>query len=481
MVDATAQAVTAPNLSDAVGQMSLNHPLHQDSLNLRQPAQSLPFDILSRIFIECNAQNEDGFPKLSTRKAPSVLGHICSHWRDVASATHTLWAELHIFLGYRTTHNYLKAAVAAWENRAGQLPLSFHISATSYPDSPDARTIAVVDAIMPHRERWKHVGGTLPFEQWSAICSAISNGAPLLEHLNISGYFGRGKFIDIQLSTAPMLETLVVNANHRLLRLDSHSQSLRRLSVYGAEQIECLSYLLWSSKLEEFELKCGAHNRHINWDKGIVETTRLVSLKLDARFTPHILDRLRSPLLQILDLDCGHTGTSLESFLIRSKPSLKSLRVNVDIDPGDLFNCLRYAPTLRALRIAYNPELTGLDVERLKLGSNVNENICPALEKMEFDCCIVGDMEYLEEVVLSRWKGPPVVAALPSSTSGTEYALDGSWERSLRHVTLDGCYFEVYTKGLVCYFTDRPKIRKCIKEGLVIFEELPSDSDDSVF
>ncbi|TDL25302.1 hypothetical protein BD410DRAFT_635206 [Rickenella mellea] len=481
-------AASLNHLSDVVRQIGLEPAQPRDSLNVLRvhPAQILPFDVLSQIFTDCVPASHKGgdFPTTSAKREPLLLGRVCSHWRRVALATHLLWAKLNIVYRYhriaqRSPRNSFKPAVAEWANRAGQCALSYHISAESYSIPEDENLVTeVVDAIIPHRERWRHISGILPLAQWTAICSAIANGAPLLERLHISGYIGSNERIDIELLTTPLLETLVLKVNHRVLGLDACQQSLRNLSVCGTDPIDCMSYLLHCPNLEVFSLKNEKIYRDVTyWHAGIVKTMRLVSLELDAIFAGHILDCLHSPLLKTLQFSSLRSGQQLKSCLDRSKPPLTSLDATAWINLADLFDSLRYVPGLKVLRIREKPEMWSQQVERLKLGPRINENICPGLKLMEFDGCIGGDMKYLEDVVLSRWKGRTDVATIPSSTTGSKSALDGGWERNLSHVIINDWMSD---QGSLSRFTERPMIQKFTAEGLHVFEDDPFDSDYSV-
>ncbi|TDL25301.1 hypothetical protein BD410DRAFT_635191 [Rickenella mellea] len=190
-------------------------------------------------------------------------------------------------------------------------------------------------------------------------------------------------------------------------------------------------------------------------------------------FAGRFLDRLQSPLLKTLQFSSLGSAHQLKSFLVRSKPPLTSLTVTALIDVAELFHSLRYASALAILRIREDPVVWGQQVERLKLGSPINENICPALEFIGFEGCIGGDMKYLEEV-LSRWKGPNDATASPKSTKGPECATDGGWMRNLGRVYVDDW---MHAQSPDSRFTARPRIRKSVEEGLVVFEDYPYGSD----
>ncbi|KAJ7645823.1 hypothetical protein B0H17DRAFT_959377, partial [Mycena rosella] len=53
------------------------------------PVLTLPFDIISQIFVYCLPQEDDALPWRT--EAPLLLAGICREWRDITMCTHELW------------------------------------------------------------------------------------------------------------------------------------------------------------------------------------------------------------------------------------------------------------------------------------------------------------------------------------------------------------------------------------------------------
>ena len=63
-----------------------------------QNSSYLPFEILSKIFIDCLHPDRFQKPQPNMNIAPLLLCRICHHWRDVAMAIPQLWVDLQIRL-----------------------------------------------------------------------------------------------------------------------------------------------------------------------------------------------------------------------------------------------------------------------------------------------------------------------------------------------------------------------------------------------
>jgi hypothetical protein len=63
-----------------------------------QNSTYLPFEILSKIFIDCLHSDRIQKPQPNVNVAPLLLCRICHHWRDVAMAIPQLWVDLQIRL-----------------------------------------------------------------------------------------------------------------------------------------------------------------------------------------------------------------------------------------------------------------------------------------------------------------------------------------------------------------------------------------------
>ncbi|KAJ7650759.1 hypothetical protein FB45DRAFT_1018142 [Roridomyces roridus] len=86
-------------------------------------ARRLPQDIIEEIFLACLPT--EGCPKLNSREAPLILGHICGLWRSIAFGMPSLWSSLH-FSMQAPWRDFAKhsEAITDWLVRSGELPLA---------------------------------------------------------------------------------------------------------------------------------------------------------------------------------------------------------------------------------------------------------------------------------------------------------------------------------------------------------------------
>ncbi|TDL21826.1 hypothetical protein BD410DRAFT_898657 [Rickenella mellea] len=471
--------------SHCVDRMALDviHERASPDPNVLEPPRrvqaGLPFDVLSQIFLSCLP--DEGFPTLSAEEAPMVLGRVCSHWRDVALATHVLWAALnatssfHFSAIWNPFDRRLALGIQEWIRRAGECALSYCLSFYS----TTGQVIGVVDTILPHRRRWKHIEGHLPSDQWQDILSAIAEGTPLLEHLDIST--DKGGTIAIQLSSTPLLQTLIVDPKNKVLGLDTCGKSLRSLTIRVADWNVCWVYLVHCPTLELLAVRSDIDDSTndslstVVSDVGVLETRNLVDLSICLPSVGSLLDRLRSPALKTIKFESDDTDSKLLSFLERSRPPLEEFYVTARFSSNILLDCLRYTPALRSLGVHHRPKLTDADIKLLQLGPDSEKNICPGLQNIEFETCVEdAHMKPMEDMVLSRWKNRDVSHSMNSESASVQNC---QWPRSLRSLQLGDCEFEEYSSFDSTYFESLPEIARCIEEGLEVLEVPPSDSD----
>ncbi|TDL25306.1 hypothetical protein BD410DRAFT_826585 [Rickenella mellea] len=469
------------NSNDCVDRMEVD-VLHAQTLpdsKVPEPpcrAQAgLPFDVLSHIFLECLP--DKGFPTLSTKVAPMTLGRVCSYWRDVALATHVLWAAFNVTsLYYYSSTGYLSNGRCAlglqeWIRRAGQCALSFHVSFYSTNDPG----MDVVDTILLHRRRWKYAEGHLPADKWEYVVSAIAEGTPLLEHFDIST--DHGYTSTIQLSSTPFLQTLMIKSTHKVLGLEACGRSLRRLSIRIANWNDGWSYLVSCPNLEIFEVESehDSGSFRVDSDVEVLEARNLVSLRISLTTASPLLDRLHCPVLKTIYFDSCDTDSILVSFLARSSPPLESLTITAPFSSEILLDCLYHTPALKSLTVYRRPVLTHADVKALQLGPDAEKNICPGLQNINFETCVgYSNMKPMVEMVVSRWRNGGVFHCMNSEGTSAQGC---QLERTLRSIRLGGCDFVEYSSYDSAYFASQPEIARCIEEGLEVSEEPPSDSD----
>ena len=100
------------------------------SLVIRQLAP----DVMSTIFEFCLPDFTDNkrSPYTENLSTPLSLGAICSHWREIAWSTPSLWSSLVIRVPSNLDSHMTTGIAQEWLGRSGQLPLSIRIFSISY-------------------------------------------------------------------------------------------------------------------------------------------------------------------------------------------------------------------------------------------------------------------------------------------------------------------------------------------------------------
>ncbi|TRM58493.1 hypothetical protein BD626DRAFT_633986 [Schizophyllum amplum] len=89
------------------------------------PANWLPNEILSRIFVMVNEYDLDTIVEAPNTDAnqPVILSHVCSRWRQLALAQRELWNLIHLRAARYRGPLGLRHALSAYVERSGGLPL----------------------------------------------------------------------------------------------------------------------------------------------------------------------------------------------------------------------------------------------------------------------------------------------------------------------------------------------------------------------
>ncbi|KAJ7488380.1 hypothetical protein FB451DRAFT_1227181 [Mycena latifolia] len=172
---------------------------------LISPMRALPPEILQEIFIACLPTSHNAI--MHTAEAPLLLGRVCGAWRTISLSTAALWASVHVVLpsagdlwtsadvvlphagdqppneppseGQPTNLAVSErcGGLKIWLERSGNCPLSISLwDESPIPGMPSA----FVDAILPHRRRWKSL--KLPHNVLYGLCDLRSEELLLLEN-----------------------------------------------------------------------------------------------------------------------------------------------------------------------------------------------------------------------------------------------------------------------------------------------------------
>ncbi|KAJ7074676.1 hypothetical protein C8F01DRAFT_32773 [Mycena amicta] len=156
------------------------------------PILTLPNEITSNIFQRYLPEYPNAPPPAGSG-SPTLLSHICRHWRAVALSMSVLWSAIPI------VEDLDSQWVPCWLERSRQSPLmiqTWHV-ARELDD-------IVMEAMMQHRARWKHV-------HISTDISQISEGwgrLPMLRHLELQVFGDLSS--DLRLAEAPLLRSAIL-------------------------------------------------------------------------------------------------------------------------------------------------------------------------------------------------------------------------------------------------------------------------------
>ncbi|TDL18447.1 hypothetical protein BD410DRAFT_793357 [Rickenella mellea] len=419
---------------------------------LGTPMQSIPPEILSRIFVEC--LSGICFPPPAKSEAPLLLGCVCSHWRRVA-----LWTG--VSLGERSTRDGLeKDAISAqqWRIRAGPTSgLSFNLNYHGCGD--DDHWTNLMNAIIPLHQVWRRIQCLLPLPLAKQILSVIPN-APMLEYLNIAN---RNIYDqeDIDLRTIPRLQKLVRKMDQPVVQFGaSGSQSLREIIIHKVCSTlnldVCWFLVTQCPNLEVFQAYCYSCDPFTFHHAEVHRHPRLAYLHLEGLYgnPGPFFDKFEAQGLKFMSLkyygpliEREHGWRHLTSFLNRSKCKLTHLCLYIPrMSQSDIINCFHATPGLKSLCVDKYPLMTNATIATLKSGE---DNLFPELESLCFHDCLRCSPKALEDMIVSR-------CAINT--------------RKLRKVILYGCEFARYEQ-----LSDAPMIVQCIEGGLQLDNE-PSDS-----
>lgn len=159
-------------LSDVELQLRAERAQYSALLNSQASISKIPFDLLSSIFLLCQAA---GRPKHYYSFAVAA-SHVTRHWRTVCLSTPLLWND--ICISIRSP-----LALARLEAHLGRsdgcfLDLSIHTSIPSIEP--------IMDLISPHSKRWRRLSITTDNNQVQTLQARLSSSlTPLLEHLSL--------------------------------------------------------------------------------------------------------------------------------------------------------------------------------------------------------------------------------------------------------------------------------------------------------
>ncbi|KAJ7270388.1 hypothetical protein C8J57DRAFT_1605347 [Mycena rebaudengoi] len=153
--------------------------LHDElSINTAGPLPFVPFEILSKVFIEFrDITLDESQPSLS---ALLLVSQVCGRWRDIAHCTRDLWVYMplnfHAKRHYRRIYKLLELWAARSHPRALQMTVR---SCYPRPENP------VIDFILANSSRIRELSLNLPAAHFHRFLRAPAGSFQLLEKLSM--------------------------------------------------------------------------------------------------------------------------------------------------------------------------------------------------------------------------------------------------------------------------------------------------------
>ncbi|KAJ7472368.1 hypothetical protein B0H11DRAFT_1352646 [Mycena galericulata] len=374
--------------------------------NISYPVLTLPFEITTKIFVQCIVETEEPNPG----SAPLLLGRICRQWRSIALSTPQLWSSFKKTLNIDKTLNVhasryssLLELLQIWFSRSAMHPLKLKIRYGGLRIRPTPEPFHRL--LLQQAHRWQEVTLCLPHADLVQLFEEFTGNFPLLQTLDIS-LPHRTEFIP-PLSFAPLSISRFLQTFHvcgdflrpltssvpwtQLTRFDGYR--LTRFEGYEIMRLcpllqECRLYLIQNlteeptaafrplllPNLRVLHLRESPSDH--SHDLGLLTALTLPALK-ELDFTPnsdrsnssHFLDFLSRSSCPLVDLKFNAIMVDKCNFvdLSASLPHLVKLDLCLGIDsPNAIFTVLhgqeRYLPLLVSLDISSGPEM---DYERL--------------------------------------------------------------------------------------------------------------------
>ncbi|KAJ7151131.1 hypothetical protein C8R46DRAFT_1229406 [Mycena filopes] len=360
------------------------------------PVLTLPFELVSQIFIECLPIHGRVRPKVDT--PPLSLSQVCRPWREIALSTCELWSSLDLLFRPKpnpngpTSDHSLKALplLETWLSRAEGYPLSITIRSKFPAFDPQimplisnvAGQLRSLELTVEPQDFWllAPTQVTFPRLRRFAVCAyefdAMDNiVAPQLLELTLLGTLG-------SLHRYPLLNSLQLGriSYKQFMTLSRQCPRLLHLKVKRvvSDSIPSDSETIIFPRLESLDLSCQA------WD----------------------LNSLTTPRLRRLDLHLMRMSYSnvVLPFLERSACALEhiGLRLNFIIEP-DLKRCLEGVPSVGSLSIAVHRDGDIFKFAELML---TNLDLLPYLQTLVVFASL-GKFDYVSFMSLVRARRDP--------------------------------------------------------------------------
>ncbi|KAF8995774.1 hypothetical protein BDQ17DRAFT_1365279 [Cyathus striatus] len=393
----------------------------------------LPTEIIAEIFK--NACSVD-FDTLSQRKdnltTPLTLGAVCKPWRDIVWPFSTLWSTIVLLASYERCNTQLDI-LDLWLTRSGRFPLSVYFSLIplSNADWETDPPLAMLEKIMEHCERWKHIDMCIiddPECKFVKLLEKIKGRVPLLRKGHLR-QFENATVPRAQLDMfeiAPLLRSFCIS----ILYLEDITLPWTQLTSFRARisEDECVQVLFRCPNLVDCTLFAifSGPDQHFPSFPSIFTMKHLRSLKItntDGNIVGNILQHIRCPALR--ELRPGSTISSLwgsihllfrptDESINRSECSLEVLGMDTHRLHRSIFPILQRLRTLKSLTLrsqnsaghdCFFGDLTG----KPDISPGDPPTFLPELTEVRYATPdSVLDFSIVLEVLRTRWDIPPL-------------------------------------------------------------------------
>ena len=294
--------------------------------NARLSINKIPVELLCEIFLKFlddDREYPDCTPVVGplvsfrTRADPTILGQVCSWWRNVALSTPALWAKI-VILEPRTSGFY---RTQLWLRRAGTHPLDLSIRDMRRNGSFDAKPLRETLSLFISRlEFWRRIDFSLPIVTLDLLASIkIKSNA----HLNL-----QSASIRISLSSRIERSRSPIDAMWRVLH---SSPMLHEVNWWDSYRGELPGHAPWG---------------------------QLTKMSLQFEFTVKTLLDVLALCPQLEEVDIFRLSISQSSKQYNKQEplileNLHSLTLEAEVDTGPLFRSL-ILPSLRSLNLRHD-------------------------------------------------------------------------------------------------------------------------------
>ena len=324
------------------------------------PFRMLPRDVIGEIFLACVRGAE---PSMSCKKAPVLLTHICSDFRDIALSTPTLWATIALSIPdtYHRKKDQIKLlfqwridAITKWIYRSGNVPLSIKFTTINFQTGWETEQLALAEVLLNSAARWCHLSLNI-VNQRSLLAVRIlgltPDQVPLLNSLHTSNLLPRGihqapKLTELALRNIPNASQYNVNwvqLTRLILCLVDPSESHgSATTVQILRQTQKLVYLsFYNGPIDNtIDEVCLPHLREL--DVQVAHNLKLDDLS--------VVGLIHAPALETLWAQC-YNHVKMLTNLVKRSPCLHNFDVHV-VHPQSLGTFLCNCPQITSLVIS---------------------------------------------------------------------------------------------------------------------------------